>query len=348
MAKIEDREIVEVHTGTLAAGRSAALGRITIPSGMCGEVDMIYGMPDIDAYGVSNLDFLRPFVGGVAVPKLSFKFNHVGMNMLRPFSAAAYQPPIRLGWAWCEKAVVEGLVPRDPLFNTTIKLRSNDTFELRAFAGESDVTEDFWAGYRVWIYEDDEAVREIYRPPYVIPSLRIITTAPAKTIKTVTVPGKVISVVDTKTFDSLPGGDNQSRPSLDRWIRYGHNRLATTPGVEFPMVNEVDIKQNLSLSLDEKQVLILEAFGVQPHANHKETWFTINDVPYPRTPPYRTSSVINVAPFGDDAETLGPRECPVCLKSWNETFKVLIRDTGTQIPALGTIVALWGRWIEIA
>jgi len=138
---------------------------------------------------------------------------------------------------------------------------------------------------------------------------------------------------DATKFSTLSGGWEQPRPTTTFYCTYAKNTSATSTNSWYDAI---------TLNVLETQQYDIWAAGVQPHANHKDTWFQINDSDYiPKRQPYDTSQNANTLPFDDDAEKAGPHyfKNPIVLNK--ETFKTRIRDNGTAIPSNGSMVALY-------
>lgn len=269
----------------------------------------------------------------------------------------------------------------NPLLNTTLKYKQNVTVACLAGPTVAGIT---GAGqqYRVrlwgYVYKADELPNAFNGGTMLFPTY--FNDRARK--RTVNIRKNPIPI-NADTWQTLPGGVNQSIPKVNPFARYAYNALATD-GLQgdyqfrFTQASVIDENENLYFAFDDMDALLVEGLGVSPSFDTlmppagvfptlARTGLRIDGDYHPKGPTTRlslfpTDALMNQLNYGwlpvvlNTAVPIAPLDIYAAIPKLdkpylihNEIGYVTIRDNGVAIPAdpLGVTVALTGIRVEM-
>ena len=286
-------------TGGITAGMVEDLMEYTVPDGHCAEVYAIGVMPDYDsATDTSNLLEIRIAHDDIEFP-YKFLCNHLGMNSL-PYGDRTSKQPIRL----LDYPMRRG--------NLTPKFNEGVEIEVKAIAGDSDVTQPVRGRMKILLYEPKD-VAAYY--------------------------GATVS-----NFASLPGGYEQSLPRL-LFIDYALLESATGGDRRWTDLYSRSVKDYEQIQLTHIGVKPHDNADSLKIYDHRLKWEAPEYEPY-----FKINSLYNALPFGDDDDYQPTQKLPSVIAEHvfqNTDMKIQIRDNGTSIPAKGVACQLFGVYRRV-
>jgi len=332
----------DLVTAALAANVSEDNISVTIDQDYGGFIEYISGIPALAA-GVSNSSYVELALNGQNINNLSWKFNAINRNMLRPALSSSFQKPISFG-----------LPPApgkeySPLANLCIPINESDLIAVRHWANATGITATVnrWFDMKIHLLNDAALVSALggrqvnFDLDYIkVHDQRSITQS------------KTISQIDVSRVRELPAGDKQSAPTLEHYIKFQENQAATTANQDFSMRLDANPKQNMYWQLKGKEILVLEKLGVTPDINNylKFIFVEIQNVKYPQN--FWRIDRQNMLPLGDPSDAQGPNDIePDSVPYKNsgpKTITMYARDSGTSIATANPfLVGLWGKFIQL-
>jgi len=248
---------------------------------------------------------------------------------------------------------------QNPLLNTTLKYKQNVT--VNALVGATTaITQDYRV--RLWgkVYKNGELSRfgQMGFPAYLTERTRNRTMLLSKAA----IP------INADTWQTLPGGKDQSIPKINPFIRYAYNLLATD-GMQgdyeprFDTGNVNSAEENMRFEFDELDALFVEGLGIKADAagDLARTGLRIDGDYHPKGPTTRVSlfpttlginelNFGHLAPYAPVAHPYYAAipKLPQPYLIWNEIGSVIIRDDGTAAVIInGVCIALTGIRIEM-
>jgi len=292
---------VEIYgsVDSITAGLTTDLIEYEVPDGHCAELYALGVMPDYDpATETSNLEYVSIATEDVDMG-LKFLCNHNGMNSL-PYGDRASKQPMRL----LDYPMRRG--------NLTPKFNEGVEIEIKATAGDSDVSNTVRARAKILLYE----------PPDVM----------------------AYYGVGINNFATLPGGVDQSLPkrifadyailesATDGKSRWNDLYSKTIHDYEQVQLTHIGVKPHANADSGKLY-------------DHRLKWEAPEYEPY-----WKINEQYNALPFGDDDDYQPTQKLPSVIANHvfnNTTMKFQIRDNGTAIPAGGIAVQLFGVYRRV-
>ena len=248
----------------------------------------------------------------------------------------------------------------NPLLSTTLKYSESITLE--CLAGATPITADY--RIRLWGY-----VYKVAELPRVFGTM-LFPTSLVDRARNRTLPigvdaaGRVIKdaiPVDGDTWNTLPGGKNQSIPKINPFIRYAYNKKATD-GMQgdyqfrYDTQNVDDSEENMYFDFNALNALLVVGLGIRADAagHLAKTALKIAGDYHPKglIPTTLTNNPLHFGwayPFFPDTIPLYyaiPKlERPYLI--WNEIGMVVVKDDGTAVAADDLIACITGTRIEM-
>ncbi|MBA7476486.1 hypothetical protein ES707_11872 [subsurface metagenome] len=244
----------------------------------------------------------------------------------------------------------------DPTKSTTLKYTEHVTLE--CLAGTGGITGDYRIRLWGYVYKEDEL-------PVAFPGGTMMFPAPiiehprGRRLMLVKEPIPVTG----KTWNTLPGGKDQSIPKINPFVRYAFNKLATDGKsgdyqFRYTTGNVDESDENMYFDFDTLNALVIEGLGIRADlAGHLAktglliagdyhpkglipTDYDDNPLHFGQTYPF----IFNTLPENPFFYTIPRLERYMV---WGEKGMVVVRDDGTAVAANDLIVALTGIRVEM-
>jgi len=292
---------VEIYgsLSSISADLTKDLIEYEVPDGHCAELYALGVMPDYDpATETSNLLDITLATNDVDMG-LKFLCNHIGMNSL-PYGDRASKQPIRL----LDYPMRRG--------NLTPKFNEGVEIEIKATAGDSDVSDTVRARAKILLYEPAD-VSANYG-------------------------------VGINNFASLPGGIDQTLPKRI-FADYALLESATEGKSRWNDLYSLSVKDYEEITLTHIGIKPHAYADSGKLYDHRLKWEAPEYEPY-----WKINEVYNALPFGDDDDYQPTQKLPSIVAQHvytNTTLKFQIRDNGTAIPADGLAIQLFGVYRRV-
>ncbi len=323
------------------------------------EIDQIEVFPPVTPAGVvEDLLYVYPMVDGQDLRNY-VQFNGRDDNLLAPPQDRTRpnnmgRRLVSLGLPiWAPPVAAQGML------STTLKVK--ETFSIYGVAGPGGpITQP--RRYRAYGYRYREADLVKFA------GIAALTVVPFQDRHT----GRVVNAskavgLSKADWDKLPGGRNQSKPSIYPFMRFAQNLAVTTPNPRYffdsliagQVVGDIE---NLWFRFAEKDALIVRSLGLRTTDNNiARVGLYIDGLDRPRylqnavggwpatrlNNPFQFGSVVPKEPpaVGAFYYPLGDFDSPYLIL--NEQGGPFVLDNGALAAALSTIVALGGIRIEL-
>ena len=269
----------------------------------------------------------------------------------------------------------------NPLLNTTLKYKQNVTVACLAgpaVAGITGASQQYRVRLWGYVYKADELSTAFNGGMMLFPAY--LNDRARKRIVNIS---KAQIPINADTWQTLPGGVNQSIPKVNPFARFAYNALATDAlqgdyQFRFSAAGVLDENENLYWEFDDMDALLIEGLGVSPSfdtlmppagvfPNLARTGLRIDGDYHPKGPTTRlslfpTDALMNHINYGwlpvvlNVAAPIAPLDVYAAIPKLdkpylihNEIGLVVIRDNGVAVPAdpLGVTVAVTGIRIEM-
>ncbi len=294
-----------------------------------------------------ELDQIIPVVDGVELTP------YVSLSGIR--GTVMVPPKDRM---WGSKLYSFGTpMSNNPLLSTTIKY--NESLTVSCLVGATvAITQDYRVRFWGYVYKETELAKVFGSMQF---PAQLIDRARGRSIQL----SKAAIPVTAANWKTLPGGQDQSIPKINPFIRFGRNLLATDGmqgdyQIRFDTGNVARAEESMYFDFDEKDALLVQSIGMKVAANMARTGLMIEGDYHPRGPTGRTSlfpttQAINELNFGHlnpFAPVAHPYYAAIPLLArpyliWNEIGYVLIRDDGAVVAINAAMAALTGIRLEM-
>jgi hypothetical protein len=254
------------------------------------------------------------------------------------------------------KNIIDSLnQPIPNLANTSIKVTNRVSIITQA--GGGGVTQDYRVRLWGYIYENRQLANF---PNQTMPGE--FTIRDRRNDRDISIPVNPVDIT-LENWSLLPGGVDQRKPSINPFLRFATNANATTVNTRyefrFDTGNVDDEFKDLEFNYDiQNKLLIPKGLGARAHANSQEVWLRDTGDNFDTEVPEGRFTVLqnrNPIIFGS-GDPQWPANIPVyyAIPTFGVTDHILYRtravvamqDNGTQIPADGVAVALYGKEID--